>query len=214
MKKQRSAREGTGRDPQRMEAFADAVLAIGITLPIVEVELPKPGPDGDLVRPLLEAWPSYAAYLMSFLTIGVYWLRHHFVGKIYRRADHNTSLSTLLFLMTVCFLPFPTRVLLEHIKEPQQREAAALFYLASLLLASCAWMVKWLVGRHTGALEPSLEPAYLAYATRLYALTTAGFAVALLLWFVNVWLALGLALGMILFYLLPPKAPVFVDGRE
>ena len=60
----------------RVEAFSDGVFAVAITLLIFNVQIDKAGPGG-LLHALLSAWPKYAAYVASFLTIGVMWINHH-----------------------------------------------------------------------------------------------------------------------------------------
>jgi uncharacterized membrane protein len=83
------------RSTTRLEAFADAVLAIAFTLSIVELKIPSAGP-GYGSR-LMELWPSYLGFGLSALVIGIYWVNHHFSGAIYRTAGHWFLLATLLF---------------------------------------------------------------------------------------------------------------------
>jgi uncharacterized membrane protein len=66
-----------------MEAFAEAVFAIAITLPIVEIQVPRVESGAALAVALLELWPSYLGYWLSFLVIGLYWIHHHFGGRIF-----------------------------------------------------------------------------------------------------------------------------------
>ena len=72
--------EGTERKTDRLEAFSDAVLAIAITLPVVELHAPKRG-DGDLASGYLKLLPDYAAYVLSVILIGLYWAHSRFSGK-------------------------------------------------------------------------------------------------------------------------------------
>ena len=140
---------GTERGIERMEAFSDGVFAIAITLLAVDIRLPRP-PDTsesiDLTWALLWLWPSYLAYIFSFVVIGIYWVNHHDAGKLYMRTDHAFNLLNLLFLMSIAFLPFPTRVLAEFITDPANRDAAARFYAFALVLPSAGWLLKWLYG--------------------------------------------------------------------
>jgi uncharacterized membrane protein len=62
--------------PNRLEAFSDGVFAIAITLLVLDLKVPAPG-SGRLGHELLAQWPSYAAYVISFLTIGIIWINHH-----------------------------------------------------------------------------------------------------------------------------------------
>ena len=90
----------------RMEAFSDGVLAIAITLLVLDVAIRPPGSP---VHQFLRGWPSYLAYLVSFLTIGGAWIAHHGLTDSLDRVDRIFLRLNLLFLLAVAFLPFPTR---------------------------------------------------------------------------------------------------------
>jgi uncharacterized membrane protein len=205
---------GTSRDTKRMEAFSDAVFAIAITLPIVEIEMPQlhgtPGLGAELAR----LWPSYLGYLLSFLVIGIYWTHHHFSGKIYARADHGFLLATLVFLMMIAFIAFPTRVLAEHIADAANRPAAARFYVLGLLLTALAWLVKWLSGLWGGSLDERLDPAYVRRLTWQYSVSTGVYVAAALLSLASPLAGLALAAAVTLYYLRRPPDPVYRAGRE
>ena len=67
-------------DPGRLEAFSDGVLAVAITLLVLDLKVPNVG-EGSLSQALLQQWPAYATYATSFLIIGVMWLNHHSLFK-------------------------------------------------------------------------------------------------------------------------------------
>ena len=73
----------------RLEMFADGVLAIAATLVILNVDTQVSG-QGDLGHRLLEIWPSYAGYAVSFLTIGIIWVNHHGLMAQIDRADASS----------------------------------------------------------------------------------------------------------------------------
>ncbi|MBE9125074.1 TMEM175 family protein [Coleofasciculus sp. LEGE 07092] len=66
-------------DTNRLEAFSDGVFAIAITLLVLEIKVPPP--DAALGAALLQLWPSYLAYVVSFLVIGAIWINHHAIHK-------------------------------------------------------------------------------------------------------------------------------------
>jgi uncharacterized membrane protein len=105
----------------RLETFADGVFAIAATLLILEIRISD---EGDLGRALLTAWPSYAAYAMSFLTIGIMWVNHHAILEHVAIADRTFLFLNLFLLMCIAFVPFPTRLLAEQIGHEGAREAA------------------------------------------------------------------------------------------
>lgn len=80
----------------RLEAFSDGVFAVAITVLIFNIQPHKSGPGG-LLTALLNAWPSYAAYVASFLSIGVMWLNHH---ALFERLAHVDR--TMVFLNLFC----------------------------------------------------------------------------------------------------------------
>jgi hypothetical protein len=102
---------------RRLEAFADGVFAIAATLLILNVDAQVRGGEQDLGRRLLHVWPSYAAYAISFLTIGIIWVNHHAVMHQLAGADRTFLFLNVGFLMCVAFIPFPTRLVAEHIRE-------------------------------------------------------------------------------------------------
>jgi len=200
--------EGAVRGTQRMEIFADAVFAIAFTLPLVELPMPEPGPG--FGAELVALWPAYLGYLLSTLVIGLYWVHHHFSGAIYRTTGHHFLLATMLFLMTIGFIAFPTRAFAEHIQEPEAREAGAIFYACALAAIALAWLIKWKTGCATGDVDDRLEPAYVARLTRKYYVTTALMVAAAGLSFARWEAGLALAGAVILFHLRAPETPAYV----
>jgi hypothetical protein len=102
-------------DTVRVEAFSDGVFAIAITLLVLEISIP-PEAFKDLWRGIGDQWPSYLAYVTSFLTIGALWLAHHAIFRRLRFADIAVLRMNLVLLMVVAFLPFPTRLVAEALR--------------------------------------------------------------------------------------------------
>lgn len=107
----------------RLEAFADGVFAIAATLLILNVTVTG----APLAHELVQIWPSYAAYAVSFLTIGIIWVNHHTVMGQIARVDRLFLFLNVLFLMFVAFIPFPTRLLAGYINSPGASAAAVAF---------------------------------------------------------------------------------------
>ena len=94
----------------RLEAFSDGVFAIAITLLVLEISVPAHAED-DLLGAVLDQWPSYLAYFVSFATIGAIWLAHTAVTEYLDHADRWLMRINLLLLLFVSFLPFPMKLL-------------------------------------------------------------------------------------------------------
>jgi TMEM175 potassium channel family protein len=95
--------------PSRLETFADGVFAIAATLLILNVDAQVGTGAGNLGNRLLEIWPSYIGYAVSFVTIGIIWSNHHTVMNQLSRVDRTFMLLNVFLLLCVAFLPFPTR---------------------------------------------------------------------------------------------------------
>lgn len=133
---------GRGRwDTARVETFSDAVLAIAITLLVLDIKVPAHL--HHLSHALGDEWPSYLAYATSFLTIGTVWVTHHAIFSPLRYVDATLMRLNLLLLMTTAFLPFPTGILAEALRASStDAELAVVLYgttalAIELLLRTC-----------------------------------------------------------------------------
>ena len=126
----------------RMEAFSDGVFAIAITLLVLEISVPESAFE-NLWSGIAHQWPSYLAYVTSFLTIGGIWGAHHGIFRRLQYANKRLMVINLLLLMAVAFLPFPTKLMAEAIHTQGAARAAAIFYGASLLVISLLLGALW-----------------------------------------------------------------------
>ncbi len=124
--------------PRRLESFSDGVFAIAATLLILEVR----APESPLAAALVRIWPSYAAYAISFLTIGIMWINHHMILDLVARVDRTFLLIGVVFLMIVAFVPFPTRLVAEHLRDDGAR-AAAVAYGVTLTTTALLFNALW-----------------------------------------------------------------------
>jgi len=197
----------------RLEAFSDGVFAIAITLLIIEIGVPHVEAREDLGAALRDLWPSYFAYALSFVTIGIYWANHHALFQLFRRTDHVFLMMNVGFLMAIAFLPFPTAVLGEYLKEGSHRDAAVTFYTIGLLLPATGWCTVWLYARWRGLLVDTLAPWYVRFLTYQYLLSLAAYLTGLVVSFIEPWVALGVTVSFTALYLLPPRRPQFIPAE-
>jgi uncharacterized membrane protein len=127
----------------RLETFADGVFAIAATLLILNVDTGVGSGSRNLGSQLLHIWPSYVGYGVSFLTIGIMWANHHTLMNQIGRADRRFLMLTIGLLLCIAFVPFPTRLVAEHIRDGGAR-AAALAYGATMTAASIMFLSVWL----------------------------------------------------------------------
>jgi TMEM175 potassium channel family protein len=113
------------------------VFAIAITLLVLELGVSTDA-DDHLLSSILHQWPSYLAYLTSFLTIGVIWIEHSAITGALRAADPTLYRLNLLVLLLASFLPFPTKIVSEYIGDTGPERIAAVFYGLTLLALAVA----------------------------------------------------------------------------
>ena len=134
--------------PARLEAFADGVFAIAATLLILNVDAQVT--DGNLGDNLLHIWPSYLAYAVSFVTIGIMWVNHHTLIAQIDRTDRRFLFANIGLLMCIAFVPFPTRLVAEHIRGDGAQDAALVYgftMVATAVMFSVTWFYASLGGR-------------------------------------------------------------------
>ncbi len=121
---------------ERVQAFSDGVFAVAITLLVLDL-VPPAANTRDLLAALADRWPDFAAFGLSFLTIGIIWVNHHVVFDAVRRVDRPLLFLNLGLLMSVVLLPFSTSLFARFLAAggSQSHVAAALFS-GSLLLMS------------------------------------------------------------------------------
>ena len=141
----------------RIASFSDGVFAIAITLLILDVAVPASAFD-HLWEGIAHEWPSYLAYVTSFVTIGGLWMAHHAIFRRVRYADATVMRLNLVFLMAVSFLPFPTGLMAEAIRDTEAERAAVVFYGLTLLVISVLLRVLWeAILRRPDLLDPDMS---------------------------------------------------------
>jgi len=132
------------RETDRLEFFSDAVIAIAATLLTVDLRPPNPNTAGEtnLLLALSREWPSFFAFGLSFIFIGVAWAAHHDMFNYIQRTSHILLIINLFFLLGVVLQPFSTALLANHIDKPNARTAALIYY-GVLLETSIAYNAIW-----------------------------------------------------------------------
>jgi uncharacterized membrane protein len=127
----------------RLEAFSDAILAIAITLLVIEIRVPVTSGE-HLGAALRHLWPSYLAYGLSFTTIGFVWVAHHAMFRRIRDVDRMLLILNLGLMLCVAFLPFSTAVLARYsFAESSGAAPAAELYSINMLVIGLAFMSLW-----------------------------------------------------------------------
>jgi uncharacterized membrane protein len=185
----------------RLETFADGVFAIAATLLILNVDAQIGEHSSALGHRLLEIWPSYIAYAVSFVTIGIIWSNHHTVMAQLGRVDRTFLMLNVLLLLCVAFVPFPTRLIAEHLRDRHDLEAAALAYGATMTVMSVAYLTLWIYASHAGRLlHTDADPRVVSGITRSYLPGTPVYLTATLIAFVTPLASVIMFAAIALFY--------------
>ncbi len=148
---------GNRWDPGRIEAFSDGVFAFAITLLVLDIAVPE-SEFNHLWRAIADQWPSYLGYATSFLTVGGIWMVHHAVFRRVQYANRRVMTVNLVLLMAVAFLPFPTKLVAEAIRDSSAERSAVIFYGAWLLVISQIFSALWAsVASDRGLLKPGVS---------------------------------------------------------
>jgi uncharacterized membrane protein len=148
----------------RLEAFSDGVFAIAATLLILNVAVTSAPLDRELIR----IWPSYVAYAIAFITIGVIWANHHTVVDQVAKVNRTFLLLNVIFLMLVAFLPFPTRLLAENINADGARAAAIAYGIDVTLTAVMFNAVWWYAAGRRRLLRADCDPRVVSGISRSF----------------------------------------------
>ena len=189
----------------RLETFSDGVFAIAITLLVLT--LAQPSNYNDLGHQLGLRWPSLAAYVVSFVVIGIMWLNHHTIFGHLDHIDRGLFYLNLVLLMTIVFIPYPTGVLGEALRRGHGARTAAVFYTAVMTTNACAWAALWLyssVGRRL--LGPEFPESQRTMATILFVAGVFVYSASIGVAFIDPYLCLGVQGLLALYYALDPIA--------
>lgn len=195
------------KETGRVEAFSDGVFGIAMTLLVLDIKVPR-APDligsSALADALRRQWPTYLAYVLSFVTVLIMWVNHHKLFRLIQRSDHIFLMINGLLLMFVTLVPFPTSLLAEHISHPGASTAAAV-YSSTFVLIALMFNVLWHYAAHGGRLlARGHDRAMAASITRQYRFGPLLYLAALGFAFVNVALSVGLCAALAIFFALPP----------
>jgi uncharacterized membrane protein len=187
---------GTGR----LEAFSDGVFAIAITLLVLEISV---HPSGSAIHRIVREWPSYLAFVVSFLTIGGVWIGHAALTDRLARADALLLRINLLLLLFVTFMPFPTTLVAEAIRDRNSERVFVTFYgLTLLAMRALLWVLDTYATReHLYEARPADED--LAMERRKLLPVVIGYVAAMLVGVVLPTLAVTLYFGVAIYLVVP-----------
>lgn len=180
------------------------MFAIAITLLVLEIR--RPAGDRPLAHALLDQWPSYLAYVVSFLTIGIIWVNHHALFDRVARADRTLLFTNLVLLMFVSFIPFPTGMVAERVRSGADEDVAAAVYAATLLVMGFAFFLNSHHARRARLFERTLTPPEERALVARNVVGQGGYVAAVALAFASATASLVLCGLVAVYYVVPGRA--------
>jgi uncharacterized membrane protein len=194
-----------GRDLGRLAALSDGIFAFAMTLLVLNIRVPEFAgihSEGELGRALLRLAPHLLTCVMTFLTLGIFWIGQQTQLSALKSADRDVAWLHIGFMFAVVLTPFSTALLADFITF----RVAILIYWANIALLG---LMLYLASRHAyraGLFKEALIVGYYALLRRIYT-SQSMYAIAVLLCFVNTWLSIGLIFLVQLNYVFAPRIP-------
>ena len=195
-----------GRRLERIAGLSDGVFAIAMTLIVLEIHVPDAGPihsEKDLWDALLTLGPRLVTYLLSFLTLGIFWNGQQTQLNLFASADRDLTWLQLAFLATIALMPFSTSLLAEFITF----RLALLAYWANIFLIGLLLYFNWIYAMRNGLATKEATPAVAAVKRRIF-IAQSLYALGALLCVVSPFLSIAFIVLVQLNFAIAPKIPV------
>ncbi len=189
----------------RVEAFSDGVFAIAITLLVLELKTPHipampPAEHGPptaawLCEELLKEWPSYIAFITSFLSVLIMWMHHHAMFKLVKRVSPALLLANGVLLLAVSIVPFPTAVVAEYMTTPAASTAAAL-YSGAFVFVALTFVAVLLTALRPECLAADADPKVVRTFRRTYWIGPPCYGLALAAAAFNPWISMAICTAL------------------
>jgi uncharacterized membrane protein len=201
--------EGTGR----LEAFSDGVFAIAMTLLVLDIKVPHDLPPGQtLAHALAGQWPTYLAFVTSFLTILIMWVNHHRLFTHVGRWDDRLLFSNGLLLLGVVLLPFPTALVAEYLGRPGQTTAALVYNSTFIAIAICFNMLWRSASTDARLLRTDHDRDAVRHITESFRFGPLFYVTALIVGVFSVTTSLAVSCALAIYYALPSRTAAAI-GR-
>jgi len=188
---------------KRIEALADGIFAIAMTILVLQVQVPRippPVTQDALRRALLQLTPHVTGYFVSFVLLGSLWVAHHAQFHFIRKVDRVLLWLNIFYLSLISFVPFASGLLSQYHRQP----VACAVYAATMLAAVALLYAQWTYATNGRRLVPAdLDEGIVNAAKRRMGVAFAVYLAAGLLSFVDAWVGLLLFVITPLAYMLP-----------
>lgn len=195
-----------GQSVERVAALSDGVFAVAMTLLVLDLRAPASEAihsDQGLWTALLGLAPKLVMYMMSFLTLGIFWVGQQSQLNHLKRTDRGLSWIHLLFLFAVSITPFSTTLLAEFMVY----RTALLFYWLNILLLGSALYASWVCALNSGLVKEDLPKEVSRAIKRRIVIAQMLYAFGALLSFFDTYWSIGFIVLVQLNYAVAPRLP-------
>ena len=201
-----------GLKTERILFFSDAVFAIAITILVLAISLPVLSSaqvsKGLLLKNLIELWPKFISFFISFIVIGIFWMGHVIMFNFIKRSDRNLLWLNNLLLLFVSFIPFPAALIGEY----NQDKYAIILYGVTLMMLGFIYLILWLYASHNFRLiDKDLPKNIIRKATYAVLVAPVSYLIAILFAFINPLITLIMYAIIPILYIIPSPIDEFVD---
>jgi len=193
-----------GQSVERLAALSDGVFAVAMTLLLLELHAPAREAirtEHDLLRGMATLAPQLLVYLLSFLTLGIFWVGQQTQLNHIERSNRNFTWIHLAFLFAVTLMPFSTRLLSEFV----EYRAALIAYWANILLLGVILYLSWGCATSNKLLRDDIPPDVPPAICRRILIGQALYAFGALLCFFNVYYSVAFIVLVQLFFAVGPR---------
>ena len=193
-----------GKSRDRLEALSDGLFAFAMTLLVLDLRVPSAAivhGEPTLQHALLRVLPRIVPYLMSFLTLGIFWIGQQTQLNALTRTDRNLTWIHLAFLLPVTFVPFTTSLLAEFLSY----RTALLVYWLNIFLLGLFLYFSWTYSRHAGLIKDDMTEETRAAVDRRIVIAQSLYAGGAALAFVNTYWSIAAIVLIQLNYVLAPR---------
>lgn len=196
--------EMAGKSLERITALSDGIFAIAMTLLVLEIHVPEVEPihtEGDLWSALLTLGPHLLAYLMSFLTMGIFWVGQQAQLNLLQRSNRNLTWLHLIFLLAVTVMPFSTSLLAEFITF----RLALIIYWFNILLLGVMLFCTWQYAKRASLTKEVVTEEVDRATKRRIVVAQALYAIGALLCLINTYVSIIVIVLIQLNYIIAPR---------
>lgn len=193
-----------GKSRDRLEALSDGLFAFAMTLLVLDLRVPSAAivhGEPTLQHALLRVLPRIVPYLMSFMTLGIFWIGQQTQLNALTRTDRNLTWIHLAFLLPVTFVPFTTSLLAEFLSY----RTALLVYWLNIFLLGLFLYFSWTYSRHAGLIKDDMTEETRAAVDRRIVIAQSLYAGGAALAFVNTYWSIAAIVLIQLNYVLAPR---------